>query len=140
MIEQPFPVFGLRRNLCKPNNGFQRLHLAKERADAAEFVMPPVLKKTGSFRSDLPLIRIGQGTPCIHKAAHFINDGSRVILLRLCGKPLPLIEYECVLCSRRFPFLWLGNGCYEINLAASSRIFCVGCPDGSNSQCLIGRS
>jgi len=56
-------------NLGKPDQGFHRLHLAEEWTDAAEYVVPPVLKQASRFRGDLPLILIGQRAPNVHALA-----------------------------------------------------------------------
>ena len=92
MVEQALAVLGLGRDLGQPDRGFHRLHLAEERADAAELVMAPVLKQAGRLRRDLPLIGIGQGPPCVHMTADLIDDRSGIVLLLLGRKPLAFVE------------------------------------------------
>ena len=58
--EDACPACRLRRDLGQPDRGLDRLDLAEEGPDAAELVMPPVLKQPGGFRRHLPLIRVGQ--------------------------------------------------------------------------------
>ncbi len=55
VIEQPLAVLELGCDFGEPDRGFHSLHLAEERADTAELVMAPVLKKTGCLRRDLPM-------------------------------------------------------------------------------------
>ena len=62
------PGLRLRRDLGQPDGGLDRLDLAEERADAAELVMPPVLKQAGRLRRDLPLVGVGQGAPGVDVA------------------------------------------------------------------------
>ena len=83
MVKQALPVLGLRRDLGQPDRGFHRLDLAEERADAAELVMAPVLKKPRGLRRDLPLVGIGQGSPGVHVTAHLIDDRGGIVLLLL---------------------------------------------------------
>ena len=120
MVEQALPVLGLGRDLGEPDRGFDRLDLAEERADAAELVMPPVLKEPGRFRRDLPLIGIGQAPPCVHMAAHFVDDRGGIVLLLLGRKPLAFVEDESRLCGG-FALLRLWDRRDELGAAAAAR-------------------
>jgi hypothetical protein len=55
---------------------------------------PQVLKQPSGFRRDLPLIGVGQCAPSVDDPAHFIGDGSGVVLLLLGGKPLAFVEHK----------------------------------------------
>ena len=50
----------LGRDLSQPDRRFDRLDLTEERTNAAELVVPPVLKQPRRLGRDLPVIRIGQ--------------------------------------------------------------------------------
>src|SRR5271157_5311630 len=118
MIKQALPVLGLGCDLGEPYCGFRRLHLTKERTDAAEFVMPPMLQEPSGFRRDPPLIGIGQATPRVHVSTDFIDDRGGVVLLLLGRKPLSLVEYKSRLCSR-FAFLRLWDRRDEFGTASA---------------------
>src|SRR3984893_19588345 len=106
VVKQALAVLGLGYDLSQPYRGFHCLHLAEERTDTAELVTAPVLKKTGCLRRDLPLIGIGQGTPCVHMTTDFIDDRSGVVLLRFGRKPLAFVEHKSRLCGGPFLRLW----------------------------------
>ena len=112
------PLPGLGRDLGQPDGGFDRFDLAEERADAAELVMSPVLKQPRGFRRDLPLIGIGQGAPCIHMAAHFVDDRGGVVLLLLGRKTLAFVEDELLLLRARLALLRLWDRRDELRTAA----------------------
>jgi hypothetical protein len=86
MVEKALSIPGLGRDLGQPDQGFHRLYLAEEGADAAEIVLPPVLKETSRFRRHLPLIGAGQGAPSVYGVAHLIDDRCGVVLLLLGRK------------------------------------------------------
>ncbi len=110
VIEQALARLGLGRDLGQPDGGFDRLDLAEERADAAELVMPPVLKQAGRFRRDLPLAGVGQGAPRIHMAAHLVDDRGGIVLLLLGGEALAFVEDNLLLARELFRFFGLGMG------------------------------
>src|SRR6266700_3965083 len=58
-----------------------------------------MLEEPSRLRRDLPLIGIGQGTPCVNITADFIDDRSRIVLLLLGRKPLAFVEHKSRLCS-----------------------------------------
>ena len=87
----------MRRDLGQPDRRFDRLDLAEERTDAAELVVPPVLKQAGRFGRDLPMIGVGQAPPCVHVLAHSIDDRGRVILLLFRRKPFAFVENDLLL-------------------------------------------
>src|SRR6266567_7979489 len=98
MVKQALSVSGLGCDLSEPDRSLGRLHLAEERTDLAEFILAPMLEESSRLRRDLPLIGVGQGTPCVDITADFIDDRSRIVLLLLGRKPLALIEYKYLLC------------------------------------------
>jgi hypothetical protein len=51
----------------------------------AEFVMSPMLKEAGSFRSNPPSVGIGYIPPLVHKLTDAVDNGSGVVLLILGG-------------------------------------------------------
>ena len=61
--------------------------------------MPPMLKQTGSFGCDLPVVWIRQTSPLIDLLPNGVNDCGMVVLLFLCGKPLTFVEHDLLLCS-----------------------------------------
>ena len=99
----------MRRHLGQPNRGFDGFDLTKERTDAAEWVVPPVLEQARRFGADLPLGGVTQGPPRIHVLAHFIDVGGGIVLLFPGGEALPLVEHHFGL-SDLFPLLRLRNG------------------------------
>ena len=118
VVKKAFARFGLWANLGQPNDRLGCLDLAKERADARETVVPPVLKEARRLGRDLPLTLIGQGAPLIYVPAQLVDDRSRVILLVLRGKPFSFVEDDFLLFTRSFAFLGLGNGGDELGPAA----------------------
>jgi len=48
-------------------------------ADAAELVVPPVLKQPGGFRRHLPLAWIRPGSPPINMLADLVDDRSDIV-------------------------------------------------------------
>ena len=113
MVEQSFAALEVRRHFGQPNRGFDGFDLTKERTDAAERVVPPMLEEARRFRADLPMGGVGQGPPCIHVLAHFIDDGGGIVLLFPSGQALPLVEHHLGL-PDLFPFLRLRNGRDEL--------------------------
>ena len=97
MVEKALAGFGLWGDLGQPDRGFHRLHLAEERADAAELVMSPVLEQTRRLRRDLPLIGIGQGrhwSTC-WRTSLMIEVGS--YCCSFVESPLPFVEDDLLL-------------------------------------------
>ena len=129
VVEQSLAALGLGRDFGQPDGGFDGFHLAEERADAAELVVPPVLEQAGGFRGDLPLARIGQGTPSVHVAAHLVDDGGGIVLLLLGREALALVEDHLVLLARAFfRFFGLGMGVMNSARRRFSMICWVGWP------------
>ena len=83
MVEQSLAALGLRGDFHQPDGGLDGFNLAKERADATEFVMPPVLEKSRGLWSDLPLAGVWQVPPRIDILAHLVDDGGGIVLLLL---------------------------------------------------------
>ena len=71
----------LRRDFGQPDRRFDRLNLTKERTNAAEVVVPPVLKQARRLRSYAPVIRVGQTPPFVNLVADRIDDRGVVVLL-----------------------------------------------------------
>ena len=82
----------------------------------AEFVVPPVLEQQGRFRSNTPVVGIGDGSPLVDIPANFVDSGGDVVLLLCRGKTLPLVEDQLLLASTTRPALLprLGNGRDEL--------------------------
>ncbi|OIQ75871.1 hypothetical protein GALL_424590 [mine drainage metagenome] len=98
----------LRRNLGEPDRSFHRLDLAEKRTDAGERMMAPVLQQARGFRRDAPCGR-RQQSPLVHFLAHRVDDGGVVVLLRLGGQPLSLVEYQRGLIPAATLLARLGN-------------------------------
>ena len=84
MFEKPFASLpDLRSDLGQPDGRFDRLDLAEERADAAEFVVPPVLEEPRRLGSHVPVTRVRQPPPLVHLMANCVDDRGGVVLLLL---------------------------------------------------------
>ena len=59
VFEDLLAALRLGRDLGQPDGRFHGFDLAEERADAGEFVMPPVLKQPRRFGRHLPLAGLG---------------------------------------------------------------------------------
>ena len=67
MVEKAFALFpDLGRDFREPDNGFDRFHLTKERADAAEIVRAPMLQQAPRHRRDPPVVGILDATPAVY--------------------------------------------------------------------------
>jgi hypothetical protein len=86
-------------DLGEPDDGFNRLHLAEEWPDVAERVMPPMLQQTSGLGYHLPVVGIRQAAPLIDLLSNGINNCRMVVLLRLCGQPLAIVEDDLLLCG-----------------------------------------
>jgi hypothetical protein len=72
------------------------------------------------FWCHLPTVRIGQAAPLIHLLPQLIDDGRGIILLRLGGKPLALVEnYLLLLGCWRFAFARFWDRGDELGAAAA---------------------
>src|SRR5262247_1822034 len=60
----PLPVFGAT-SVSQMAVSTASTHLAEERTDVAELVLPPMLQQAGGFGGDLPLIGMWETTPLI---------------------------------------------------------------------------
>ena len=104
------PPPSVRGDLSEPDGGFHRLHLAEERPDVAELVLPPMLQQAGRFGRDLPLIGMRQAAPLIDLLPHGVDHGCCMfILLCLRGQPFAFVEHELLLCVGAFALPGLGN-------------------------------
>ena len=95
----------------QPDNRLDRFHLAEERPNVVEPVMPPVLKQSGGFGRYLPVIRARQASPLIYMSAQFIDDGRWIVLLFLGGKSFAFVEDQVLLLGCAFALLGFWNGC-----------------------------
>ena len=112
----------LRRDLRQPNGRFDGLNLAEERADAAELVVPPVLKQACRLRRDMPVVRVGQAPPFIYLIANRIDDRGGVVLLVFWSKALCLHRrHQRYLLG--FPLSGLGDRRDELGAAAGLDYF-----------------
>ena len=93
----------------------------KEWPNAAELVVPPVLDEALSFRFDQPVVRTLQFSPLIDTAPEFVDDRSWIVLLRLSGKPLALVENNRLLVGLCFDLSRLRNRGDEFRPAAVRR-------------------
>ena len=91
--------FVLRRNFREPDSSLSRFHLAKERSHTFKLIVPPMLKQTGGFGRDLPVVWIGYAAPLIDLLPNGVNDCGMVVLLFLRGKPFTFVEHDLLLCS-----------------------------------------
>jgi hypothetical protein len=62
----------LRRDLGEPDDRLYRLHLAEERLDATERVVPPVLKETGRFGRNVPVAGVRTASPLVYVTAETV--------------------------------------------------------------------
>ena len=90
----------------QPDDRLDRFHLAEERPDVVEAVMPPVLKQSGGFGRYLPVLRVRQSSPLIYMSAKFIDNGRWIVLLLLGGKPFAFVKNQVLLLI--CPFALLG--------------------------------
>ena len=70
-----------RGHLGEPDRGLGRLHLAEERADAAELVGPPVPKEPRGGRRHPPVVRVGNVAPPVHMTADGVDLCGQVLLV-----------------------------------------------------------
>jgi hypothetical protein len=59
-----------------------------------------MLEQPTGLGVDLPLVRMGQLPPLIHKLAQLVDDRSRIVLLSSRRKPFSLVKNELLLLSR----------------------------------------
>ena len=91
---KPLPrAYRLGRDLSQPDRSFNRLDLTKERTNAAEVVVPPVLEQPRRFRSHTPVIRVRQVAPLVNLVAKLIDDGRGIVLLLFGREPLSFVKY-----------------------------------------------
>lgn len=111
---------GVRSHLSEPDSGFHRLHLAEERSDVTERVLPPMLEQPGRFGRDLPLVWLGQASPLVDLLPKRINhDGRLFILLGRRREPLAFVEHELLLGGGPGALAGFRNGCDEGGAAAA---------------------
>ena len=83
-----------RRNFGEPNGGLYCFHLAKERTDVIETVVPPVLKQPGSLRGHLPVTWVRYVSPTLDFTADPVDDGRVLVLLLRSRKTFPFIKHH----------------------------------------------
>ena len=113
--EAPCLAAELRRHFHQPDRGLGGFHLAEERPDAGERVVPPVLKQPRRLRRHLPLA-FRQFPPRGDLLAHAVDD-VRVLVLLVGGVYFGrgLVEGELALATPQAPRL--GDGRDEGRLA-----------------------
>ena len=84
-----------RRDFGEPDGGLHGLDLAEERAQAVEFVVPPMLEQAGGFRGDAPVLGIGDFPPGVHGGADFVDDGAGIVGLAIDGDAAGRFHGEC---------------------------------------------
>ena len=97
----------------------------EERAEAAEFVVPPVLEEAFRLRGDPPVLRVGEGAPMVHLVTDSVDDGRRVVFLCRCRQFLNFHGQKFRL-NGSLPFLAalllrLGDGGDEVGAASEFR-------------------
>jgi hypothetical protein len=117
MVEEFFAPLCLWRDLDQPDGGFDGFYLAEEGPDAAERVIPPMLKEAGRFRRHLPVAGVGPRPPAVHKASHLVDDRGGIVLLLPRRKSFALIKKESLLGRSPFPLPRFGNGRDELGPA-----------------------
>jgi hypothetical protein len=106
----------LRRDFGQPDGCLDGFDLAEERADALEWVMPPMRQEARGLRCDKPLVGVWQIAPCLDIGADFVVDRRRVVFLLLGGE---IAEQHLRLVSPRLaPLPGLGNRRDEVRAAA----------------------
>ena len=118
MFEESFASLACWGDLYKPDGGFNGLNLAKERADTAEPVVPPMLQQPGSLWRNVPVVGIWQRAPLIHLLPESIDYWRRIVLLFFRREAFALIKNHFSLVNRAFPFSWLRNGRDEFSTAS----------------------
>jgi hypothetical protein len=106
----------LGSDLRQPDDRLHGLDLAEEGADVLEVVMPPVLEQAGGRRRHAPLA-LGQLPPALDALADVVDDGLGVVLLRLGGAGLALVEDDLLL-GLGLALLGFGNRGEELGGAA----------------------
>lgn len=71
---------------------FHRFQLAKERPDAGEGMVPPVLQQALSDRGDVPVCGVAEGSPGVYLLPHLVDDGVGIVLLFFLPR-LPQVEF-----------------------------------------------
>ena len=105
--EAPRLTAELRRHFHQPDGGFGGFHLAEERPDASERMVPPVAQQPRRLRRHLPLA-LRQFPPRGNLLAHAVDDVRVLILLvRAVHFRSGLVERKLALAT---PALGLGDG------------------------------
>lgn len=117
MVEDSATFLDLGCNLAQPDRGFDGLDLTKERTDAAEGVVAPVLKEARRLRCDVPIARTCEPPPCVDPLPHLVDHRHRFVTLVGTGDLLGLIENEFLLGGSTSPFPRLGNRGDELSTA-----------------------
>jgi hypothetical protein len=77
-----------------------------------------MLEQPLRFRLDQPVVRIFQFSPLIDAAPEFVDDRSRIVLLRFCGKPFAFVENDLLLLGLYLVLSGLGDRSDELRAAA----------------------
>ena len=95
MVEKLFPDSAyFRSDLGEPDGGLHRFDLAEKGANAAKFVVAPVLKQAGGLWGHPPLTFVRQASPLIDLPSNPVDGRQHVVLLSPVAEPLRYyIEY-----------------------------------------------
>src|SRR5690606_33997020 len=114
ILQQLLARDSVRRDLGEPDGCLNGFDLAKERPDAAERVVAPVLEEPRRLRRDLPLGE-REVAPRVHLAANLVDDRRQVVRLRLRREAEALVEDQFLLLFLTSPLLGLRNRSYEFS-------------------------
>ncbi len=120
MLQNAFSRRDMRGDFGKPDNRFDRFHLAEKGANSHKFVSAPVGEETRGFRRHLPVYGVFNLSPFADVLPHIIYHAVDVVALRRVGNLLG----ERILKKRPFLlavlsfFAWLGDRGDEIGDAA----------------------
>ena len=131
VIQERLPApTGPGRDFGQPDQRFDRLDLAEERANAAKTVVAPVPQEAGRLRRDVPVPRIRKRPPSIHLAAKLVDDRYRFCVS--VETPVESPKPSSVWLAARF--CGFGTGVTNSARRLPSRSLFVGCPSASSSQ------
>jgi hypothetical protein len=104
-------------DLGQPDGGLNGFNLTKERPDAGEIVMPPMLEKACGFGGDLPVVWVRPAPPLVYMMAKFVDGRGLIVLLSFSGEPLSFVENNLLLIRLSLALPRLGNRRNELRSA-----------------------